>query len=66
LGKDHSIVVDPHHSFGQPVISGTNTTTEAIMNMLKAGESPELIASIFELNRKDVKDVQAFMKRSAA
>lgn len=66
LGKDHNIVVDPHHSFGQPVITGTNITAEAIMNMLRAGESPELIASVFELNRKDVEDVQAFMKRSAA
>jgi uncharacterized protein (DUF433 family) len=66
LGKDRNIVVDPHHSFGQPVITGTNTTAEAVMNMLKAGESPELIASVFEVNRKDVEDVQAFMKRSAA
>lgn len=66
LGKDHNIVVDPHHSFGQPVITGTNTTAEAIMNMLRAGESLELIASVYELNRKDVEDVQAFMKRSAA
>lgn len=66
LGKGHNIVVDPHHSFGQPVITGTNTTAEAIMNMLRAGESPEMIASLYELNRKDVEDVRAFMKRSAA
>lgn len=66
LGKDHNIVVDPHHGFGQPVITGTNTTADAVINMLKAGESPELIASVYELNRKDVEDVQTFMKRSAA
>jgi uncharacterized protein (DUF433 family) len=66
LGKDHNIVVDPHHSFGQPVITGTNTTAEAVMNMLKAGDSPELIASVYEVNRKDVEDALAFMKRSAA
>ncbi|MEX1269479.1 MAG: DUF433 domain-containing protein [Balneolaceae bacterium] len=66
LGKNHNIVVDPHHSFGQPVISGTNTTVEAIISMLRAGESPEMIADLYELNRKDVKDVRLFMKRSAA
>lgn len=66
LGKDHNIVVDPRHSFGQPVISGTNTTAEAIINMLKAGESPQLIASLYELSPKDIEDVQAFVKRSAA
>jgi uncharacterized protein (DUF433 family) len=66
LGKDHNIVVDPHHSFGQPVITGTNTTAEAVINMLRAGDSPGLIASVYELNQKDVEDVQAFMKRSAA
>lgn len=66
LGKDHQIVVDPHHSFGQPVISGTNITVEAIFNMLKGGESPEFVASIYELNLKAVDDVLAFMKRNAA
>jgi len=66
LGKDHNVVVDPLHSFGQPIITGTNTTAEAVMNMLKAGESMELIASVYEVNRKDVEDVQAFMKRLAA
>jgi len=59
-------VVDPHHSFGQPVISGTNTTVETIFNMLKAGESPEFVASIFELEMEAVEDVGLFMKRNVA
>lgn len=66
LGKDHQIVVDPHHSFGQPVIKGTNITVEAIFNMLKAGESPDFVASIYELNLNAVEDVLSFMKRKAA
>lgn len=64
LGKDHQIVVDPRHSFGQPVISGTNITIDTIINLLKAGESPEFIASIYEVDKKAVKDVVAFMKRN--
>ena len=66
LGKDHQIVVDPHHSFGQPVIKGTNITVDAIINMLKAGESSEFIANVYELNQNEVEDVRLFMKRSAA
>ena len=66
LGKDHQIVVDPHHSFGQPVIKGTNTTVETIYSMLNAGDSPEFVASIFDLNLNAVKDVMSFMMRNAA
>ncbi len=66
LGKDHKIVVDPHHSFGRPVISGTNITADAIITMLKAGEEPQFIASVYELTRNEVEDVRLFMKRMAA
>ncbi|MAL19433.1 MAG: hypothetical protein CL670_04610 [Balneola sp.] len=66
LGKDHEIVVDPHHSFGQPVIKGTNTTVETIYSMLNAGESPEFVASIYDLNLNAVEDVMSYMKRTAA
>jgi len=66
LGKDHDIVVDPHHSFGQPVIKGTNTTVETIYSMLNAGESPEFVASIYDLNLNAVEDVMLFMKQNAA
>lgn len=66
LGKDHEIVVDPHHSFGQPVIKGTNITVETIFSMLNAGESPEFVASIYDLNLNAVEDVMSFMKRNAA
>jgi len=66
LGKDHHIVVDPHHSFGQPVIKGTNTTVETIYSMLNAGESPEFVASIYDLNLNAIEDVMSFMKRNAA
>lgn len=66
LGKGHEIVVDPHHSFGQPVIKGTNITVETIYSMLNAGESPEFVASIYDLNLNVVEDVMLFMKRNAA
>ncbi|MBO6794726.1 MAG: DUF433 domain-containing protein [Balneolaceae bacterium] len=66
LGKNHHIVVDPHHSFGQPVIKGTNITVDTISNLLNAGESAEFISSIYELEESAVEDVIAYMKRNAA
>ena len=36
LGKDHNIVVDPHHQFGQPVINGTNINAATIFRCMKA------------------------------
>lgn len=66
LGKEHEIVVDPHHSFGQPVIKGTNTTVETIYSMINAGESPEFVASIYDVNLSAVEDVISFMSRNVA
>jgi hypothetical protein len=34
--------------------------------MLKAGENPEFIASIYDLNLSEVKDVELFMSLNAA
>lgn len=66
LGKERSVVVDPHHHFGQPIISGTNITTDSIMSMLHAGESPKLVASIYDLTMNQVKDAEEFENRKAA
>ncbi len=46
LGKEHDIIVDPHHQFGQPVILGTNITVYTIINMIKAGEKPGVYCRI--------------------
>lgn len=66
LGKNHDIVVDPHHHFGQPVLVGTNITVYTIINLLRAGESPEFIAELYELDLKQVEDARRYMKRLAA
>jgi uncharacterized protein (DUF433 family) len=66
LGKDHSIVVDPHHSFGQPVISGTNITAESIYGMIKGGDSAEMVAYMYEIELSAVEDVVTFMKQRKA
>jgi len=65
LGKKHKIVCDPHHKFGQPVISGTNIQSEAIYKMFLAEEPISFIASVYEISVKDVKDAIEFHKKAA-
>ena len=66
LGKEHNIIVDPRHRFGQPVIEGTNIEVHTVINMLRAGEDPGLIASVYGLSEKQIEDTRPFMKRLAA
>jgi len=66
LGKKNSIVVDPHHQFGQPIIKGTNILAETLYRMNKAGESIEFIAKLYELKPKNVKDSINYFNKLAA
>lgn len=61
-----SIVVDPHHQFGQPVIEGTNITTEAIYSMYESGEPIESIGVLYDITEKQVQDAICFYKKPAA
>lgn len=65
MGKKHTIVVDPHRKFGQPVLDGTSIQSEAIYRMYLAEEPIAFIASIYELPMKAVKDAIAFHKSAA-
>lgn len=66
LGKEHSIVVDPHHCFGQPTLFGTNITTESIIKLLHAGEEKFCIAEMYNLNVNQIEDVELFDYKDAA
>src|SRR6266536_3746765 len=65
-GKENSVVVDPHHQFGQPTIEGTNINTEAIYSMYESGEPVELIGILYDLTEKQVYDAIYFYKKLAA
>lgn len=56
LGKSKSVVVDPSHQFGQPVIDGTNIQPTTLYSLHQAGEPKEFIASIYNLTKKQIKD----------
>ena len=66
LGKDHSIVVDPHHQFGQPVIHGTNINAATIYSMYESGEPLSTIGILYDLTEEQVNDAITFCKRKAA
>jgi uncharacterized protein (DUF433 family) len=65
LGKSNSIIVDPKHKFGQPTIIGTNILVDTIAGLYKGGESPEFIASIYDITSKQVKDALEYINRAA-
>jgi uncharacterized protein (DUF433 family) len=67
LGKQHHIVVDPHHQFGQPVIVNTNLRAATLHDLFMAGETPEMIARLYEITVEEVNDAVAlFTLKTAA
>lgn len=66
LGKEHAIVVDPHHSFGQPTIAGTNITVDSLLTLIRAGEKKEIVASLYDISVREVDDAILFQHNRAA
>lgn len=64
LGKDRSIVVDPKHRFGEPVIAGTNISADVIASIAASGDSIEMIADIYRLKPSQVKDAVAYVEQT--
>ena len=54
LGRDRTIVVDPKHHFGAPTVEGVLAQT--ISDHVVAGDSPELVAELFNLSLEAVAD----------
>lgn len=48
LGKENSIVVDPHHQFGQPTVSGTNINASSVYSMYESGEPVNVIGILYD------------------
>ena len=64
-GRNSSIVVNPHHQFGYPIIEGTNINAEMIFSMYKSGEPLEFITNLYDLNMKAVEDAIRFYRNAA-
>lgn len=65
LGKNKSVVVDPSHQFGQPVIKNTNIFPQTIFNLYKAKETKKFIAESYEISLKQVNDAIEYCKTVA-
>jgi len=65
LGTDRSIVVDPHHGFGKPTISRTNVITETLYRLVRAGETVENVAGLYDLTTNAIQDAVAFETKAA-
>ncbi len=66
IGKDKCVVVDPHHQFGQPVISGTNINTEVLYSMYDSGEKISTLGLLYDISEKEIMDVIQFYNKTAA
>ncbi len=64
LGKDRSIVVDPKHRFGEPVIDGTNISVDILASMVSGGDSVEMIAELYQLHPDQVKDAITYVEKT--
>jgi len=48
----HEVEVDPLRGFGEPVVRGVRT--EVIAELIRAGDSPEMVADLYDLEKKKV------------
>lgn len=63
-GEDSPVVIDPEYSFGSPTVRGIRT--EAIAELVDAGEPVEAVADDFSLSAADVKAAVTFEWQLAA
>ena len=66
LGKEASIVVDPKHAFGKPVVNRTNITTESLFSLFEGGESKLSISAMYSISEKEVEEAIRFENRKVA
>ena len=65
-GRESSVIVDPNHAFGRPIIKGTSITTQALACLVRGGEQIEDVASDFRLEPSQVNEAWEFEERLAA
>lgn len=65
LGKEKSIIIDPEHQFGEPTIKNTNILVQSIAQMYNAGDSVDLISTIYQLDNEVIEDAVLYYNQSA-
>lgn len=63
---EEGIVLDPKISFGEPCLKGTRIATQVIWALVKAGDSPELVARAYQVPIEKVEAAVAWENTLAA
>ena len=64
LGTDRQVVIDPHRSFGAPVVT-EGVPTRILASAFDAEESLEFVAKLYEVSVQAVRDAVEFERRPA-
>ena len=65
LNNSENIVIDPHHQFGSPTITGTNIKALIINDFYKSGENVENICNLYSITEAQVLDAIHYYNRAA-
>ena len=66
LGKGRRVVLDPQRAFGAPIVVESGVPTRILYNSMKAEQSLEFVADLYEVKRQEVIDAVEFEERLAA
>lgn len=66
MGKAKSVVLDPAHAFGRPMIAGTGVTTRTLADAVGVEGSVDQVAQLYEVPVASVREAVAFERRLAA
>jgi uncharacterized protein (DUF433 family) len=62
LGKDRSIVVDPNHRFGQPILKNTNLMVENLYDLyLAEDQNAKFVENLYDITSDQMQDVIEYM-----
>jgi uncharacterized protein (DUF433 family) len=56
------IVIDPHRSFGRPIVARRGISTAVIVDRIDAGESIEDIATDYDLEREEIEEAIVYAR----
>ena len=66
LGMQRSIVIDPHRSFGAPIVARTGVPTRILSKAVTAEQPAEFVAKWYDLRLDEVQDALEFETKLAA
>lgn len=61
-----AVLLKPTIQFGAPCVRGTRITTNAIWGMCEAGDSPEFVARVYDIELEQVESAISWEKRLAS